>query len=389
MDCKDFAAAVAWARQATDQRAVTPLFAAIQVAWDGEGRAVVSGFDGDTYVAADIEAVTSGPPGSVLVSGARLHQVAGKLPGEAVTVGADGEEFVSVACGSAHWRLRAMPAGEDGGYPGTLTQPAPAGTVDGEALAAALRSVVPAVSRDATVPALTGVLVETDGSTLRLVACDRYRLHLAEVAWEPDGTPVMPSALIPGYVLAEVARHAAGLVTVHLGKDPARLAGLGLAGFTFQGRTLTTRLIGDKYPDYGHMVTAHTPGAPAMTASVVAGPLIQALERVALVKAKDQAISVTFRDSEVVVAVVSSADAAESEETMGADVTWAAGDHPAERTVLFNPDFLAAALAAGGQEQMQFAFRAPHLATIITDSDGNEAFRGILMHKQVPGQKAA
>jgi len=55
-------------------------------------------------------------------------------------------------------------------------------TVFGADLAAALSAVRFAVSDDPELPALNGVLFDYDGSTLRLVATDRYRLAVATLA---------------------------------------------------------------------------------------------------------------------------------------------------------------------------------------------------------------
>src|SRR5215472_11901262 len=70
-------------------------------------------------------------------------------------------------------------------YPALPEQPAPAGTVDGGVLAVAAAQVVPAASRDDTLPMLTAVCLEIDGETLTLAATDRYRLAVREVSWVP------------------------------------------------------------------------------------------------------------------------------------------------------------------------------------------------------------
>ena len=52
-------------------------------------------------------------------------------------------------------------------------------------LAAAIAQVVPAASRDDTLPMLTGVCLDIDGDALTLAATDRYRLAVGTVPWHP------------------------------------------------------------------------------------------------------------------------------------------------------------------------------------------------------------
>jgi len=92
-------------------------------------------------------------------------------------------------------------------------------TVPAAALAAAIDQVRFAVSTDPELPALGGVLVETDGTALRLVTTDRFRLALAEV----DGAVTEPvaSVLVPATYVDEVRAvlDGAGEVSVHVGAD--------------------------------------------------------------------------------------------------------------------------------------------------------------------------
>ena len=71
----------------------------------------------------------------------------------------------------------------------------------GADLAAALDRVRFAVSTDAGLPALGGVLVELGGGAARLVATDRYRLAVAEAGGavaEPEASALVPAAFLDG-----------------------------------------------------------------------------------------------------------------------------------------------------------------------------------------------
>lgn len=124
---------------------------------------------------------------------------------------------------------------------------------------AALDAVRYAVGRDSEHPALHGVLVEADGSTLHVVATDRYRLAVVSVP--ADGAT--GRAFLPVAVVDEL-RGTPGPVTVD---GEVVTAG---------GRTITLPAEPDGFPDWRRLeppVAAHrvVVDGPALRAAVRAG----------------------------------------------------------------------------------------------------------------------
>ena len=169
-----------------------------------------------------------------------------------------------MTCGPASFTLVTLPVKE---YPRLPELPLLAGTVDGGALATAIGQVAPAASRDDTLPVITGVNVEIDGDSIRLVATDRYRLAIRELGWNPARADTRSTMLVPAKTLADAARMMAPGVPVRvmirgeLGSQrppgqppPARGDSLHAAeamiGFESAGRRLTTRLIAGEYIKY-------------------------------------------------------------------------------------------------------------------------------------------
>ncbi len=91
-------------------------------------------------------------------------------------------------------------------YPALPEMPEVAGTVDGDLFATAVGQAVTAAGRDDMLPVLTGVKVEIDGSTLSLLATDRFRLSLRELEWSPVQSDLSVSALVPARVLSDTAK---------------------------------------------------------------------------------------------------------------------------------------------------------------------------------------
>ncbi|MFI0742316.1 hypothetical protein ACH4PU_30220 [Streptomyces sp. NPDC021100] len=81
-------------------------------------------------------------------------------------------------------------------------------TVDARTLLAQLERVLPCAGRDDTLPALTGVQVTLDGTTLALSATDRYRLAVAEVPAQATAQPPERplTTLMPGDTLRRLAK---------------------------------------------------------------------------------------------------------------------------------------------------------------------------------------
>jgi DNA polymerase sliding clamp subunit (PCNA homolog) len=140
-------------------------------------------------------------PGTALVPGRLLAEITRSLPPFPVELDHEKDD-VTVTCGPASFTLVTLPVKE---YPRLPELPLLAGTVDGGVLATAIGQVAPAASRDDTLPVITGVNVEIDEDSIRLVATDRYRLAIRELGWNP-ATRVVRHLLVPAKTLSDAAR---------------------------------------------------------------------------------------------------------------------------------------------------------------------------------------
>ena len=133
-------------------------------------------------------------PGTALVPGRLLAEITRSLPGQPAEFAADGD-VVNLTCGSAEFSLVSLPLAD---YPELPPTPPLAGVIDGGDLAAATAQVLPAASRDDTLPMLTGVCLDIRGDVVTLAATDRYRLAVREVHWAPARPGLRAIALVPG-----------------------------------------------------------------------------------------------------------------------------------------------------------------------------------------------
>src|SRR5437762_7856284 len=221
--------AVAWTAKSLPSRPSVPVLAGVLLRVSG-GRLTVSGFDYEvsSQVSTDVQ---SDADGAALVSGRLLAEITKALPAKPVDVAAVGSHL-ELVCGSARFTLPTMPV-ED--YPTLPEMPSTAGTVEAGVFAAAVAQVAVAAGRDDTLPLLTGVRVELEGSTMTLLATDRYRLAIKELQWRPDSSDASLQALVPAKTLADTAKTLGPLggdVTVALTRGGI---GEGMIGFVGGG----------------------------------------------------------------------------------------------------------------------------------------------------------
>ena len=170
--------------------------------------------------------------------------------------------------------------------------------------AQAVAQVAVAAGRDDTLPMLTGVRMEIEGSTLTLLATDRYRLAIRELDWTPRGRaeparcwsrparwPTPPRRSAPA-----AGRRGAGTAA----------GGDGMIGFTGGARRTTSRLLDAEFPKIRSLFPdQHNDRARSRDVAA----LTEVVKRVALVADRNTPVRLQFGEGEVVVEAGGSEDA--------------------------------------------------------------------------------
>lgn len=322
--------AVAWVARALPSRPVVPVLSGLRL--DAAEGLTLSCFDYElsatTRLPADIA-----EPGSALVPGRLLAEITRSLPGQPAEFRSDGDE-VTLSCGSAEFALVSLPTAE---YPELPPAPPLAGTVDGGELAAALAQVLPATSRDDTLPMLTGVCLDIRGDVVTLAATDRYRLAVRDLHWAPADPGIRAIALVPGRTLADAARVMVPGVPVSVsfavpdgvksGGDPRPVEGM--ISFDSGGRRLTGRLIAGEFIRY----ESRFPAEYGCRADMPAASLIEAVRRVSLVADRASPVRLTFGAGTVAIEAQTEGRARAIERVIASF----RGDEP---VIAFNPHYL-------------------------------------------------
>lgn len=380
-----FAEAVAWASRSLPARPPVPVLAGLLIEAsestestgssdpDGAAGLVLSGFDYEVSARVALPADVS-EAGRVLVSGKLLADICRSLPSAPVELASDGSKVI-VRCGSARFTLLTLPVDD---YPTLPTMPAASGALAGDAFAAAVAQVSVAAGRDDTLPVLTGVRVEIDGTSVVLAATDRYRLAVREIEWTPEQPDLSAVALVPARTLSDTARSLSSgeSVTVALATGGT---GEGLVGFEGGFRRTTTRLLDGEFPKYRSLL----PATSNSVAVVETGPFIDAVKRVALVAERNTPVRLAFTDGQLSLEA-GSGDDAQASEAMAAVLE---GE---DISIAFNPTYLLDGLSAIDAPFAQLSFTTSTKPAVITgrvsaDAEPTQAYRYLLMPVRLSG----
>ena len=338
-----FSEAVSFAVKLLPQRTTLPILSGVLIKANADGL-VLSSFDyevsSQTEIQADVE-----EPGTVLVSGRLLAEIAGRLPNAPVTVATDGSR-ITVACGSASFTLLSMPVEE---YPAIPEMGAQSGVVPAEEFATAVAQVAVAASRDDVTPVITGVQLEVRQNSLSLVATDRYRVAVREIEWDggtvasADASDTAVTALVPARTLQEVGKtfgHSGTISVAITSRDDRELI-----AFSADRKTVTSLLIKGNFPPVRRLFPDTVDNYAVMNTA----DLIEATRRVALEHEREAALRYTFTADGLTLEAIGS-EQAQASETIDAILT---GD---DTVVSLKPQFLLDGLGAVHSEFVRISF---------------------------------
>lgn len=269
---KELADAAKRAHRRLPNNPPVPIMAGLVIEATDAGAVTLSGFDYETSTRGTLDATVL-EPGTVVVSGRMLADVAAALPAGPVDLVAD-EHHLDVTTPGNQFQLLLMPGNE---YPALPEAPAESGTVDGALLATATvhASTVAMPQKDAVgrFEAFGGTHVQAVGGTLRVRASDSYRMVERTMPWTGDEG----SLLIPAPDLAATAKAlAAGAVTIGF-PGPAS----GVAALSNKQVAVTGRCIATEFPNIDRFFPKKDEALG--TATFDAADLVAAVKRAALV----------------------------------------------------------------------------------------------------------
>lgn len=361
------AESVAWAARTLPSRPSLPVLAGLVLTTHDDGL-TISSFDYEVSGRVEVEAEVS-EPGTCLVSGRLLADIARALPGAPVQLESEGTR-VAITCGRSSFTLPTLPV-ED--YPQLPAMPTTSGVIAGRTFAEAVAQVAIAAGRDDTLPTLTGIRMEVEGAAITLAATDRYRLAVREITWDPQTPSLSSAALVPARTLADTAKSLADVDEVLIALASGG-AGEGLIGFEGAGRRTTTRLLDGEFPKYRSLL----PSESSAIATVDTASLTEAVKRVALVAERNTPVRLAFEASELTLRA-GAGDDAQAVEAIECSLEGDLID------IAFNPAYLLDGLSAVSSPVTRFAFTQSTRPAVLTAQEETDAYRYLLMPVRLTG----
>lgn len=333
-----FSDAVSFAVKLLPQRTTQPILSGVLLD-ASDGALVLSSFDYEVSSRTEIVAEVD-EPGTALVSGRLLADIANRLPNAPVVFSTE-EGKIAVNCGSAKFTLLSMPVEE---YPTLPEVDERTGVLSADDFAAAVSQVAVAASRDDVTPVITGVQLEVGDNSLSLVATDRYRVAVREIDWDSgSGTAAGTTALIPARTLSEIGKTFAhsGTIAVSIVHTDDRE----LIAFSADKKTVTSLLIKGNFPPVKRLF----PEVVDNYAVINTAELIEATRRVSLVLEREAALRFTFSIDGLTLEAAGS-EQAQASETIDAHL------HGDDVVVSLKPSFLLDGLGAVHSEFVRISF---------------------------------
>lgn len=347
----DLADVLARAGRAVGTRSPLPILQGILCDVRG-GSLAVTGTDTEITIRTQLE-VEVLEEGSTVVPAKLAAEAVRKLPPGAVSIStSDGE--VEIQGNGPRFRLRELNV-EDYPQVGAVESDESV-DVDGRELLSALSQVGVAASTDEARPTLTGVLFESEGDDLRLVATDSYRLAVREV----KSVAGLATTLVPYRALRELART--------IGHD-AMAVGLGDREATFSSErgALGVRVIESTFPNYRQLLPDSYPNRLVVDKE----SLLDAVGRAALVAEDHIPVRLSLHTGGVELSV--------SRQEVGEETEHLAGEYEGEElTIAFNTRYLIDGVGAIDSDSVVIESSDPLKPGLITGLD-SPLFRYLLM----------
>jgi DNA polymerase-3 subunit beta len=190
-------------------------------------------------------------PGDATTPAKLTQEVLSSLPDADIKLSDDATHAVLLTCERSEYKLLGLSPAE---YPSLPeVSEATSFAVPAETLKEMIKQTIFAVSTEETRAILTGVLVEYDGVTLRMVATDTHRLTVRSHRAGGNALETPLTAVIPARAMNELARIVGdyeGEVEVQIGRNQASFRPVDDPRRTF----LITRLIDGQFPAYQRVI---------------------------------------------------------------------------------------------------------------------------------------
>jgi DNA polymerase-3 subunit beta len=346
-------------RAATSRSGTLPVLSGLRLDVS-DGQLTVTGTDLELTIRLSVP-VHSDQDGSAVVPARLVADIVRSLPAGAVDISI-GDDDMSISAGRSQFSVRPLSLSD---YPAQVEPTADPVTLTSSQVGDALRQVVRAASTDDARPVLTGVLIASEESGLKMVATDSYRLAVRDLP-QSSILAAGQKVLVPGRALVELQRvlSADAELSVRLGAREAV--------FEAGGTRLTTRLIEGEYPNYRNLLPSSYPNQ----LTVGRDALLEALRRVKILAQDSTPVRLGLGADTLQLTAITQ-DVGNAHEEIDASYSGT------EMTVAFNPDYLASGVDAVEGDEVTLSTLDPMKPAVLRGV-GHDDYLYLLMPVRVP-----
>jgi DNA polymerase-3 subunit beta len=346
------------AASVADRKSTMPMLANVLLRATGKGRLTLTATDLNVSSTESLDSDNTAE-GGMCLNAKVLCDLVGNAPGDTVTIRKTENNWAEIQSGKAKYKLVGMAATD---FPkSTNIGDSKAFAIDSNAFGLMIDRTIFSVCNDETRFHLSGVLLESDGDTMRMVSTDGHRLSKVEQA---IAGPKLPSGVIvPRAGLAAIRK------VLALG-DSCRLAIEG--GHLFaahKGTSISVKLIDAKFPPYEQVI----PKGHDKDLIVDRGRLADAIGRAKLMSSETRGVQVTASNG-LLTLTSNNPDLGEVSEEIEAEYD---GDRI---TVGWNPKYVSELLGAMQGDQCVLHFGGELDPILI---DGDPGYLGVVMPMRV------
>ena len=347
--------AISIVQKAVKTNSTLPILDGIHI--QAEGQSVkLTGYDLETGIEADVASDVS-DNGAVVVISRIFGEIIKNLPENTVEIKSDDRNFISIVSGSASYNIKGNNANE---YPKIPIIENSSKVILSQAiLKKMITKTIFAVSKDDTRQSLTGCCLESDGSTITMVAIDGFRMALRR-EYIGNDFPVM-NFILPGKALNESAKIFDGKSE---DEEVIIYSSANHLLFDIGNVRVVSRLLQGPFVAYNSIIQKN----PQSVMTVNRKALLDAIERAALIILSDERrcpVQLSMPNSSTLL-ITADTDAGTLKEDIDVSIEGDTID------IDFNARYLIDALKNIDDENIRLEFNGSQCPCIIVPCDGND-----------------
>jgi DNA polymerase III subunit beta len=348
-----------------EKKNTIPVLSNILIESVGEGTVRITGTDLDVTIRCDMDADEISTPGAICVPARKLFEIARLLPDAPVSFKKEDNEWVTVKCDRARFKLVGVARDAFPEVPAFKSAPT---KIPANVIKTFIDRTIFAITQEESRYTLSGAKFVLDATGAKMVTTDGHRLAYVEKKNVANGSHEIDT-LIPRKTLAELTKLTSGFDgEISLGMDENHIY------FQVGDRLLISRMLYGQFPNYEMVMPKNNDKSVEFGSS----ELNLAIRRVALMAdERSHAIRFHLEPNQL---VISSQNAEEGEANETLQTTYAG----VETDIGFNAQYLQDFLNVIGDAKVAFEFKDGNSqAQLQPTENGDYEYKYVVMPMRI------